>query len=275
MRPFLPAVSRPLAILFAVGMMSLAPVQAQFFKKRQETPVPSPPPMNQLTAVPGGNPYAQPGSAMMTQSPSLPETVVYRQPVYSPPSYSLPYEGYRYDRRSGKPRGGLFSSGKPSEDMLQLLNVIRERAEHISKFGLPYVFGGDHPSEGGLDCSGTMKFLLSDIGFPDMPRTSYDQYAWLRKARTLKHSKSIPDHMGGRKGIKPGDLIFWGGTYDSGHKVSHVMIYLGQGGDGTHYMFGARGKSKTGLHGSGVDIFKLESGYQKSLVGFGSLPGVF
>ncbi len=274
MRSFPSPFSRPLATVFAL-VMGLAPVQAQFFKKRQETPVPSPPPMNQLTAMPGGNPYAQPANAMLTQATSLPETVVYRQPVYSPPSYSLPYEGYRYDRRNGKPRGGLFSSGKPSEDMLQLLNVIRERAEHISKFGLPYVFGGDHPSEGGLDCSGTMKFLLSDIGFPDMPRTSYDQYAWLRKARTLKHTKSIPDHMGGRKGIKPGDLIFWGGTYDSGHKVSHVMIYLGQGGDGTHYMFGARGKSKTGLHGSGVDIFKLESGYQKSLVGFGSLPGVF
>ena len=162
----------------------------------------------------------------------------------------------------------------PSEEMLQLLAVIRARAEHIAKFGLPYVFGGDHPSEGGMDCSGSMQFLLSDIGFRDMPRTSYDQYAWLRKHRTMNHSKSIPDHMGGRKGIKPGDLIFWGGTYHSGHKVSHVMIYLGQGGDGTHYMFGARGKKKRGLNGSGVDIFNLESGYQKGLIGFGTLPGV-
>ena len=266
---------RPLPALLVLGLIVISPAQAQFFKKRQETPMPSPPPMNQLTAVPAGNPYANPGESMMSQATPLPETVVYRQPVYSPPSYELPYQGYRYERGSGKARGGLFSSGKPSEEMLRLLNVIRERAETISKFGLPYVFGADHPSEGGLDCSGTMKFLLSDIGFPDMPRTSYDQYAWLRKARTLKHTKTIPDHMGGRKGIKPGDLIFWGGTYDSGHKVSHVMIYLGQGGDGTHYMFGARGKSKTGLHSSGVDIFKLESGYQKRLVGFGTLPGVY
>ncbi len=80
--------------------------------------------------------------------------------------------------------------------------------------------------------------------------------------------------MGGRRGIKPGDLIFWGGTYKSGHKVSHVMVYLGQGDSGSHYMFGARGKKKKGLKGAGVDVFKLNAGYQKSLVGYGSLPGV-
>ena len=274
MRPTPTSSRRPLPVLLVLGLTFISPAHAQFFKKRQETPMPSPPPMNQLTAVPAGNPYANPGEAMMSQAAPLPETVVYHQPIYSPPSYTLPYQGYRYPRGGGSVRGGLFSSGKPSDEMLRLLSVIRERAETISKFGLPYVFGGDHPSEGGLDCSGTMKFLLSDIGFPDMPRTSFDQYAWMRKARTLKHSKRIPDHMGGRRGIKPGDLLFWGGTYDSGHKVSHVMMYLGQGGDGTHYMFGARGKSMKGLHGNGVDIFKLESGYQKSLVGFGTLPGV-
>jgi hypothetical protein len=231
-------------------------------------------PQAALTAVPVAEP--DPGDHLQPlASRRLPETVVYRQPVYSPPSYELPHSDFEYERRGTRPRGGLFSTPKPSEDMIELLGVIRDRAEHISRFRLPYVFGGDHPDEGGLDCSGAMKFLLSDLGFRDMPRTSYDQYAWLRKARTLRHSKSIPDQMGGRKGIKPGDLIFWGGTYDSGHKVSHVMIYLGQGRDGTHYMFGARGKNKTGLHGSGVDVFKLESGYQKGLIGYGSLPGVF
>ncbi|MDF1853554.1 MAG: hypothetical protein P1U85_22145 [Verrucomicrobiales bacterium] len=52
------------------------------------------------------------------------------------------------------------------------------------------------------------------------------------------------------------------------------MIYLGQSPDGTHYMFGARGKKMKGLFGSGVDIFTLKSGYQKNLIGYGSLPGV-
>ncbi len=85
----------------------------------------------------------------------------------------------------------------------------------------------------------------------------------------------IPAPMDGRKGIKQTDLIFWGRTYNSGHKVSRVMIYLGQGNDGSHWMFGDKGKKKKGLNGAGVDIFMLNSGYQKSLVGYGSLPGAF
>lgn len=264
-------------LVLVLGILSSTQAQAQLFKQRHPAPQPTPLPMQHAVAAmtPAVHPYANSGAQPAAAAP-LPATVVHPRPAYVAPSspYQLPYEGYRYQRREGRSRGGLFSSNRPSEEMLQLLDVIRKRAEAISTFRLPYVFGGDHPNEGGLDCSGAMKFLLSDIGFRDMPRTSYEQYAWLRQARTLRHAKSIPEHMGGRKGIKPGDLIFWGGTYDSGHKVSHVMIYLGQGRDGTHYMFGARGKSKTGLNGSGVDIFKLGSGRQKGLVGFGSLPGV-
>lgn len=261
----MPLSPRPISLLVFVMLCIGSPAEAGLFQKKQLAPLPTPVPMTQqIPLPPAPNPYAQP----------LPETVVYQQPVYTPPSYSLPFEGYRYHRTEGRSKGFFLANPKPSEEMLQLLSVIRARAEHISKFGLPYKFGGDHPSEGGMDCSGTMQFMLTDIGFKDMPRTSYDQYSWLRKNRTLNHSKSIPNQMGGRKGIKPGDLIFWGGTYDSGHKVSHVMIYLGQGGDGTHYMFGARGKSMRGLNGSGVDIFRLDSGYQKGLIGFGSLPGV-
>lgn len=256
----------PFLMVTAVPTLKAWPFQGQ-----PSGPVPSPPPLH---AVPTEeNPYLTPTAFRSAPAP-LPETVVYSQPSYRPAPYTLPYQGYRYERR-GPGRRGLFGSSKPSDEMLQLLGVIRERAEAISHFRLPYKFGGDHPSEGGLDCSGTMKFLLSDIGFKDIPRTSYDQFAWLRQARTLKLTKTIPDKMGGKKGIKPGDLIFWGGTYNSGHKVSHVMIYLGQAKNGTHYMFGARGKNKTGLNGSGVDVFPLAAGKQKGLVGFGSLPGVY
>jgi len=253
------------------------------FGKHRDTPRPTPPPANRFP-LDSQNPYANPESVGLGSEPSLfptntratptPQLVSFQRPTYTKPSYSLPFSDYKFARKEGKSRSFL-RNGKPSEEVFQLIAVIRARAEHLSRYGLVYKFGGDHPTEGGLDCSGTMKYLLGDIGFSDMPRTSYQQYDWVRKNRTLKHSKSIPDQMGGRKGIKPGDLIFWGGTYNSGHKVSHVMVYLGQGGDGTHYMFGARGKKKKGLNGSGVDIFKLESGYQKSLVGFASLPGVY
>ncbi len=160
---------------------------------------------------------------------------------------------------------------KPSEQDL-FIQEVRKRAEGLSRQGFPYIFGGSSPADGGMDCSGTMQYLLAGL-VKDMPRTSYQQYAWLKKNRSIRRTKTIPAKMGGRRGLKPGNLIFWGGTYKSGHKVSHVMIYLGQGPDGRHYMFGARGKKKKGLNGSGVDIFELKSGKQKSLIGYGSLPG--
>jgi NlpC/P60 family len=67
-----------------------------------------------------------------------------------------------------------FRIGSPPEEKKQLIEVIRARAEHISKFGLPYKFGGDTLEEGGMDCSGAMLYLFSNMGFSDMPRTSFD-----------------------------------------------------------------------------------------------------
>ena len=152
--------------------------------------------------------------------------------------------------------------------------AVRKRAEGLARGRLSYVFGGSSPAEGGMDCSGTVKHVLSSVGIQNVPRTSFQQYEWLKSGRKMTHTKTIPASMGGRNGLKPGDLIFWGGTYNSGHKVSHVMIYLGQGPDGQHYMFGARSRGKTGMNGSGVDIFKLSSGFQKGLIGYGTVPGV-
>jgi len=157
-------------------------------------------------------------------------------------------------------------------DKESFVQEVRRRAEGLSQKGFPYIFGGSSPADGGMDCSGTMKYLLAGL-IRDIPRTSYHQYEWIKKNRTMRHTKTIPAKMGGRRGLNPGNLIFWGGTYNSGHKVSHVMIYLGQAPDGKHYMFGARGKKKKGLNGSGVDIFELRAGKSKSLIGFGSIPG--
>jgi len=161
----------------------------------------------------------------------------------------------------------------PAQDV-GFLNELRRRAEHLAASRLTYDFGSSDPSRGGLDCSGAMLHLLSSMGVPGVPRTSYQQYEWLVQHRTMRHTQTIPSQTGPNSGLHPGDLIFWGGTYDSGHKVSHVMLYLGQGPDGRHYMFGARGKSKTGMNGAGVDIFELKPGYHKSLVGIGSIPRI-
>ena len=147
------------------------------------------------------------------------------------------------------------------------IDVIRRRAESLARLGLPYRFGGNSPSDGGMDCSGSIQCLLSPLGYPGIPRTSFGQFDWMKTNSRIHRSKTID----GAK-LRPGDLIFWGGTYRSGHKVSHVMFYMGQGTDGKLYMFGARNSRLSGVSGAGVDIHELRPGHHKNLVGYGRLP---
>lgn len=154
------------------------------------------------------------------------------------------------------------------------LTRLREEAHLLASKKLRYVFGADDPKSGGLDCSSTIQYLLNKIGVKDVPRTSYDQYYWLKRKKMLDdvYGKSSNNKL--LKKLAPGDLIFWGGTWKSGHRVSHVMLYMGYDpAADKHYVFGARSKSTTGLTGAGVDIFELntESG---RLVAHGKIPGL-
>lgn len=154
------------------------------------------------------------------------------------------------------------------------LSQLREEAHALAGKKLSYVFGADDPDTGGLDCSSTIQFLLTRIGIKDVPRTSYDQYYWLKRKNLLDdvYGKSASSKL--LKKLSPGDLIFWGGTWKSGHRVSHVMLYMGYDpAADKHYVFGARSKSTTGLTGAGVDIFELDT-ERGRLVAHGKIPGL-
>ena len=161
-----------------------------------------------------------------------------------------------------------------TSDSLLTLSNLREEAHQLAQDGLRYSFGAANPDSGGLDCSGVVQHLLKKLGVEDVPRTSYDQYYWLKKKKLLDdvHGKSASKKL--FKKLSPGDLIFWGGTWNSGHKVSHVMIYMGydEGAD-KHYIFGARGKKSSGMFGNGVDIFELDPDRGR-LIAHGKIPGL-
>jgi hypothetical protein len=108
--------------------------------------------------------------------------------VFTKPNCALPWTGWEFPRKEVKPGGFFFGNPKPLPEMMQLIPVILARGEHIARFGLTYKFCGDHCSEGGMDCSGTMQFLLSEIGFNNILRMSCHEYEWLKKNRTLNHS---------------------------------------------------------------------------------------
>ncbi len=51
--------------------------------------------------------------------------------------------------------------------------------------------------------------FLTNIGIKDCPRTSYDQYYWLKRKKLLDdvYGKSASSKL--LKKLSPGDLIFW------------------------------------------------------------------
>ena len=90
--------------------------------------------------------------------------------------------------------------------------LMEEATKYI---GWPYVWGGSSPSTS-FDCSGFVCWVYTASGVHNLPRTTaqgiYNQCA------IISHSEA-----------KPGDIIFFTGTYDSPGPVSHVGIYVGDG----------------------------------------------
>lgn len=75
--------------------------------------------------------------------------------------------------------------------------------------GVPYVWGGESLSEGGLDCSGLVQRSFADLGVTDVPRVARDQ------ATLGTPVASLADAL-------PGDLVVFGGG-------THIGIYAGDG----------------------------------------------
>lgn len=95
-------------------------------------------------------------------------------------------------------------------------NTFRTLITEAEKYlGYPYVWGGSSPSTS-FDCSGFVCWVFKNSGVYPLSRTTaqgiFNQCTAVRPADA-----------------KPGDIIFFTGTYNSGCPVSHVGIYVGNG----------------------------------------------
>ena len=63
-----------------------------------------------------------------------------------------------------------------------------------------------------------------------MPRDSSQQYVWVRKAEDFNAVVGRKEDSFEFDDLKPGDLLFWRGTYniDRDPPITHTMIYLGR-----------------------------------------------
>jgi hypothetical protein len=193
-------------------------------------------------------------------------------------------------RQTASSRGGYtavrsFDDARPTGNRPQLavsnaggaptVQLLWNRCHHLSKQKVGYSFGSNSPYNGGMDCSGSVQFVLKSLGYRDVPRASYQQHKWMKDMGRLKEVGRWQSEEKAYASMRPGDLVFWGGTYNSGHKVSHVEIYMGRNPQtGQQYFFGARSSRSRGLNGNGVDVFEFPKSRKGRLVGYGSLPGL-
>ncbi len=80
----------------------------------------------------------------------------------------------------------------------------------IQYYGAPYRYGGTSKTKG-LDCSGLVVRVWSDLQLKKVPRASRDLYNSGKPVRLAE--------------LKEGDLVFFKNTYKKG--ISHVGVYAG------------------------------------------------
>ena len=156
--------------------------------------------------------------------------------------------GRPYLFNGGLPPGGSDGSGTPGIDYQvpaealtdeEFAAIYKEAQKYV---GTPYVWGGSTP-ETGFDCSGYVCWVYNQNGY-DVGRTTANGL-W-QKSQHISEAEA-----------KPGDLVFFEGTYDTPGK-SHVGIYLGNG-----MMVSA---------GDPIKYANIYSSYwEKHLAGFGRL----
>ena len=138
-----------------------------------------------------------------------------------------------------------------------------------------------------MDCSGFVYYVLRQNEFNDVPRDSSQQYVWVRKAGNFHAVLSRRDDSFELDALKPGDLLFWTGTYkiERDPPVTHAMSYLGREKQtNKRIMVGASdGRTYDGKQRFGVSIFDFklskppdsnDAKLSPVFVGYGRIPGL-
>ena len=119
------------------------------------------------------------------------------------------------DYATSTPGSGEYTDYEIPPEALSDERFAAMIAEAEKYLGYPYVWGGSSPSTS-FDCSGFVCWVINHSGVGSVGRTTAQGI--------FNYTTPIAPSE-----AKPGDIIFFTGTYDSGSAVSHVGIYAGNG----------------------------------------------
>ena len=267
-----------------------SPTPSRKHRKRSSkkaTPTPSPAPSAKRKKA---SPTPSPIPRSKSKHKKAPPTPT---PGESPPGTVTPSESPAESPEAGRgkkewPNVSLSPSAiEGYEEYPPKVRQILDAGLALTKENLGYTYGSADPANGGMDCSGFIYYVLKQNGFPDVPRDSSQQYVWVRKAGDFDAVLSRKEDSFEFNDLKPGDLLFWGGTYniDRDPPITHTMIYLGrEKRTNKRVMIGSSdGRTYDGKQRWGVSVFDFKmppppkSGDAKIspvFVGYGRIPGL-
>ncbi len=257
--------------------------------KKKSTPTPSPTPRSKKKASPTPTPEEEetPSQKKKKSSPTpspSPSPSPSESPTPTPEESSSPSPSPSPEEKVATVAPEEIKDFDQNPEPVRKL--LRDALD-LTKRNLDYKYGSADPENGGMDCSGFIYFVLRENGMKDVPRSASEQYVWVRKAGNFRAVLSRELDSFELDELKPGDLLFWTGTYsvERDPPVTHTMIYLGEEKDsGRPIMVGSSdGRTYEGERQFGVSVFDFKtasskkattSGRRPRFVGYARIPGL-
>jgi len=255
---------------------------------RKSTPTPSPSPTPETKAKrkktsPSPTPRASPIATATPEETPTPSPTETPEATATPSATAKPTP-----EKKGAPNVTVSPEKIAGFDAYPAkVRQLIEAGLELTKQNLGYTYGSADPANGGMDCSGFIQYVLGKSGYGDVPRDAREQYIWVRKSGNFKAVLGRSDDTFELDELKPGDLLFWSGTYstDRDPDITHTMIYLGREKATNHrIMVGASdGRTYKGQSRFGVSVFDFKVsrlGPRSNdkpgpvFVGYGRIPGL-